>query len=103
MEKSRLDNIYEQLAEKHNLDKEQIKEIIKAQFRLLKAKLEGNDFRDVMLHYLGTFLVKQGRVRNKILLMYKRYRNNKITIEELRKKVTNLLKIRKKIYKKENG
>jgi nucleoid DNA-binding protein len=80
-------DLIKELAEKHNLSFETVREIIYSQFKYVRQELESgvkgdyNSYKNVMLRYLGTFYTKENRLKH---ITEAKIRKNERLSKELR-------------------
>jgi len=75
-----IEDFYKEEKEKYpELTIEQVKEICFGPWRFLKKEMESGDLPTVRLKYFGTFQVYEGRARNMLHTIEKRFKFHKIS------------------------
>ena len=100
MEQQILLGLYKKIAKEYGISKYIVEHIVRHQFNFVKKSLESSELPAILLHRLGTFRVKDGRLDFIIRNLISKIKTNKIDREEGIKEVTNLLKIRHERRKK---
>ena len=95
-----LSELYKEIAKEYGISKYVVEHVVRHQFNFLKKSLENPKLPAILLHRLGTFKVKNGRLDFIIRTLISKIKKNKIDREEGIKEVTNLLKIRNERRKK---
>lgn len=73
------EEFYQQIREDYpDLTLEQVKDICNSPWLFLKRKMESGDLPTMRLKYFGTFQVYQGRAKNMLNSLNKRFKDNTI-------------------------
>lgn len=97
---------YKKIAEKHGVSEDTVREVERGIFQGVKYYIEKYPGIRILLRGLGSFFVRESRMRNLILRDYKDYRRGKYTKEQLKKRVKNNLEIKERVRdsrRKANG
>ena len=94
-------DLYEKLAEELGISKVLVEVVVNHQFRFLKKEMQSSDLPSVLLHGLGTFRPRKGRVEFLIkkLIAKCRKETNVEKQLELKEKIGYLWEVRKTTYK----
>lgn len=89
---------YDKIAEKHGVSPETVKEVERGIFQGVKYYIEKYPGIKILLKGLGSFMVRETKMRFLILKDYEKYREGKINREELREKVSKNLEVKKRAH-----
>lgn len=87
---------YNKIAEKHEISPETVKEVEKGIFAAVRYYIDKYPGIKILLTGLGSFQVRESKIRNMILNDFKKYKDGKLTRDELKKLVTKRLEIKKR-------
>jgi nucleoid DNA-binding protein len=88
-------DLYNSVAEKHNVTPELVKMIIESNFKYIATHIRERKSDEILIHNFGSFKL-QSNPLDKIIIGYiKKYKSKKITKEELKEELTILFKLRR--------
>ena len=94
-------DLYEKLAEELGISKVLVEVVVNHQFRFLKKEMQSPELPSILLHGLGTFRPRKGRVEfliKKLIAKYRKEPNVEKQLE-LKEKIGYLWEVRKTTYK----
>ncbi len=94
-------DLYDKLAKELGISKVLVEIVVNHQFRFLKKEMQSSDLPSVLLHGLGTFRPRKGRVEFLIKKLISKCRKE-TNVEkqlELKEKIGYLWEVRKTTYK----
>ena len=97
----RTSDLYEKLAKELGISKVLVEVVVNYQFRFLKKEMPSPELPSILLHGLGTFRPRRGRVEfliKKLIAKYRKETNVEKQLE-LKEKIGYLWEVRKTTYK----
>lgn len=94
-------DLYEKLAKELGISKVLVEVVVNHQFRFLKKEMQSPDLPSILLHGLGTFRPRRGRVEfliKKLIAKFRKETNVEKQLE-LKEKIGYLWVVRKTTYK----
>ena len=86
--------LYKELGKKYGVSWVVVEHILRHQFNFVQKSLENPELPSILLHRLGTFKVKNGRLDFLIRNIESKIEKKIITLEEGQKELDKLLKIK---------
>lgn len=94
-------DLYEKIAKELGVSKVLVEIVVRHQFRFLKKEMQSADLPSILLHGLGTFRPRKGRVEFLIKKLIAKYRKetDADTRSDIKQKISYLWEVRKTTYK----
>lgn len=94
-------NLYDQIAKELGISKVLVEIVVRHQFTYLKNQMQSTELPSILLHNLGTFRPRKGRIEFLIKKLIAKVRKEEdINVQlELKEKIRYLWEVRKTTYK----
>jgi len=97
---TKLSDLYEVIAKKHNVTPELVERIIQYNFQYIGAHIRKRKTDPILIHNFGSFYMSHIMVDHIIRGLIKGYKNGNVTREKLKEELTVLFKIRREFKQK---